>query len=112
MLDLWEITGGCIFGGVVRAVDCFGRMGGWNGATIEQRFPLGGRFVIQVRENLFGIVALEETVCFFGASVEGLFALVQHEDLVCNFERLVAVGRENDGVAEEGKLLQVRTEDF
>ena len=107
-----KITGGCIFGGVVRAVDGFGRMGGWNDAAIEQCFPLGGRFVIQVRENLFGIVALEETVCFFGASVEGLFALVQHEDLVCNFERLVAVGRENDGVAEEGKLLQVRTEDF
>ena len=69
------------------------------------RFPLGGCFVVQIREDRFGIVTFEVVVGFLGASEEGLLPLVQNENLVGDFEGLVAVRRQDNRVSEEGELL-------
>ena len=62
-------------------------------------------------EERLRVGRLEMCVGCLNCSVECFFTLVQYQDFVCNLERFVAVGREDDGVAEERKLFEVGAED-
>ena len=80
--------------------------------ALQNGLPVRGRVVVQVRENRFGVFAIEVAVSFFRGAVKGLLALVQHKNLVGDFQRFVAVGGQNNRVPEEGELLQVRAENL